>query len=189
MAGQLFDVGNGDKVRRGSDRRAETADTASPADGKQDRERHAAFRHVILADRAQHGDGNRTEDSGHDDVWKENGKDGRCEEPDENLVFHRSPDEAERFDRHALVEARRRPCQTDEIGSQEQDGDFRKVLADDVGIRDQVEEGIDDNRHEGCDVNRYRPDDPPERHPDGRCDGERGRGRERAPKKKSRQEE
>ena len=94
-----------------------------------------------------------------------------------------------RFDRHALVEARRRPCQTDEIGSQEQDGDFRKVLADDVGIRDQVEEGIDDDRHEGCDVNRYRPDDPPERHPDGRCDGERGRGRERAPKKKSRQEE
>ena len=168
MACQFFDVGYGHQVRRGADRRTESSDAAPPADGQKDRDSRLALGNFSFSHEMKHGHGNGTENRGDHDIGQEDGENCGCQEPDKNLVFHGRADGAEGTDGNPFVQARGGPGKADQVRPQKEDSDFREILADHMGCRNQVEKGIHHDGDESGDVNRYGPENPPYRHPYGR---------------------
>ena len=116
MAEQVLKVRNRNEIRRAANRRAEAADAAAPADGEQNRHRHAAVGRAA-AEKIEHRDGNRAEDGRDDDIWQKDGQHDRDHEPCEHLRPHRRADMAEHAHGNAAVKPRRMPCQAQEVGA------------------------------------------------------------------------
>ena len=135
MARHFFQITDGNQVGAAADRGTETAYSAPPSDGKQNRRCQFTFRNIRFSCKFQHSHCNGTKYFRYHYIRQKNGQQGRCSQPDQDLLFHGSPDTAKGLYRKPFVQPRGRPCHANHIRTQQQYTYFREILADDLTVR------------------------------------------------------
>ena len=104
MTDKLLKIVDDDEIRHAADGRAEAADARTPDDGEENGNSQLAFPYVLVTDEGQHGNSDRGENTGDDDIWEKNRQERGGGEPHAYLLSQRVAHEGESLQSQPLVE-------------------------------------------------------------------------------------